>query len=104
MRAKELASQSEKELLLLWSSARLTVNQIPSTLEDAARRGGTRTVEVYAAKVNVHAWHHFFKGMQYDYSVPDYAQYVFDYCEREGLNPHWNFEPHCEIIRLAVTF
>ncbi len=81
-----------------WGRARQAVAELRDNIHEAAREGQSEVV-VYKIEENElfsitfrQRKRRFGLGRQghgdYQYTIPDYAQYVFDNCSAE-LNPHW---------------
>lgn len=83
-----------------WVEAKKVVAGLDETLERYASYGH-REVSVYSISCDNKTpgfsykqreegfWN---KRIVFDYTVPDYSQYVFDACQQLGLNPSWKFQ------------
>lgn len=81
-----------------WAKARQAIRDIPRTLEEWASKG-QRTGTIYSCgglgyvyKSTFATW--WLKShpkKRVGYVIPDYAQFVFDGCQKAGLNPEWHY-------------
>jgi len=84
-----------------WSWARQAVADLDENITEAASEGRFETVvyeagqnEVFKIKTHFHRpWYAVFDASEYtckyEYTIPAYAQYVFDSCSQRRLNPRW---------------
>lgn len=70
-----------------WTRARAAVTYIDDRVRGAAQCG-IRSTEVYCASGEfVRIWESWTGSLKYD--VPEYAQFVYKYCRKQGLHPKW---------------
>ena len=89
-RAQEAKESRQHE----WANAAQAVADLNDNVRKAANQGKFETVVYRTWRFNVtsHCKKHWLtrecKGHSYDYSVPDYAQFVFNNCPAQ-LRPRW---------------
>jgi hypothetical protein len=89
-RRADVQQAIQKELEAEWARARGAVEGLNAVIQRAAE-SGERTTRVYGAGRSSFLEFHQSKWNpnKWKYTVPDYAQYVYDHCKRAGLHPRW---------------
>ena len=94
-RTNKARRDASEALALQQQVARDAIARLHEILEEAAR-SGTRTAVVYEVAYPYLTRQQFKRGwwsveVGYEYTVPSFAQEVFDYCKAKGLQVEWQF-------------